>query len=158
MTGDVSDLAAVRAQIAAGNATFESFFDGDSVVTDPQRGPLRDYYNWIQEALRHDELPSLERLTLERRRDAVIRLLFYDARIKGRFAAAYRSVISSGYAAVNLPVPDYARLPRKGAVDQVGLFQSKADQKPSEAAEALRWPLVEGLLQLSSRYIPENWI
>lgn len=158
VTGDVSDLASVRAQLAAGNATFESFFEGDSVVTDPQAGPLRDYYNWLQEALRHDDLPGLERLNVERRRDAAVRLLFYEARIRGRFASAYRSLIAGGYAAVNLPVPDFARLSRKDAVNAIGTFQSKADERRHDAAEALRPPLVEGLLQLSSRYIPENWI
>ncbi len=157
-TGDVSDLMSIRARITAGNSTFESFFEGESAVSDPQAGPLRDYYNWLQEALRHDDLPSLERLNFERRRDAVIRLLFFDARLKGRFAGAYRSLIANGYTALGIPAPDFARLSRRDAVNEVARFQSKADETQDEAAEALRPVLVEGLLQLSSRYIPENWM
>ena len=74
------------------------------------------------------------------------------------FARAYGSSITAGYTALGLPIPEFARLVRKDAVNEIGRFQSKADEKRTEAAEALRAPLVEGLLQLSSRYIPVNWI
>lgn len=158
ITGDVSDLTDLRARIAAGNAEFDTYFEGDATVADPQTGPLRDYYNWLQEALRHTDLPGLERLTFEKRRDTTIRLLFYDAQIKGRFASTYRASITAGYSALGLAAPDFGRLSRKEAVAAVGTFESKADQKRLEAAEALRPLLVDGLLQLSPRYIPENWI
>ncbi|HET6149615.1 MAG TPA: hypothetical protein VFH68_18905 [Polyangia bacterium] len=158
VTGEVSDLPELRARIAAGNATFDEYFEGEANVADPQSGPLRDYYNWLQEALRHPDLTYGERLTFERRRDTTIRLIFYDAQIKVRFADAYRSQISAGYASLALAAPDLAHLSRKEAVLAVGAFESKADRKRADAAEALRPLLVEGLLQLAPRYIPENWI
>ena len=137
---------------------FDGYFDGDTIVADTQSGPLRDYYNWLQEALRHAGLPGAERFTFEKRRDTTIRLIFYDAQIKARFANAYRASIAAGHVALGLGTPDFTRLSRKDAVLAVRTFQSKADQMRIEAAEALRGPLVEGLLQLSSRYIPDNWI
>jgi len=157
-TGEVSDLAELRARIAAGNATFDQYFDGLINVTDTQGGPLRDYYNWLQEALRHDDLPEAERHTFEKRRDSTIRLIFYDVRVKARFANEYKALIAKGFTSLGLTAPDFGRLPRKDAIAAIAAFEQKADERSIETAEALRGPLVDGLLQLSARYIPENWI
>jgi hypothetical protein len=158
ITGEVSSLTELRGRLAASDATFNRYFEGNAIVGDTQTGPLRDYYNLLQEILRHTDLSNTERFTFETRRDTTIRLIFYDANIKRRFADTYRAPIAAGHAALGLTAPDFGRLSRKEAVLSIEAFEAKADQNRVEAAEALRPYLVAGLLQLSPRYVPENWI
>jgi len=145
-SGDVSGLEELRARLAAGHDIFEAYFDGRATVTNTDDNPLRDYYDVVQSMLRHIDLPVGEKQALEARRDTTIRLIFYDSTIKGRFATAYGSELSAGYAALGLPRPDIAHLSRKGALEAVAQFERSADAKNVPAAEVLRPYLVEGLV------------
>ncbi len=86
-----------------------------------------------------------------------IRLIYYDV-IRVAFAAHSGREIASGYAAFGSPVPDYGRLSRKEALAAVDAFVAKIGPGSPDAALRLRILLVEGLRNLSARYIPENWI
>jgi hypothetical protein len=158
VTGEVDTFEALRARLAAARQTFDDHFDGRAVVVDTGTGPLREYYDILQAMLRHADLPGAERSTIEKRRDVTIRLIFYDRYVKAAFAREYGKVIAAGYAALGLPVPDFARLSRKEAVASISAFEAKADTKEIDAAERLRPTLVEGLIQLNERYIPVNWL
>jgi len=158
VTGEVDSLETLRARLAAASATFDDYFEGRAVVVDTGAGPLREYYDILQAMLRHADLPGSDRRTIEKRRDATIRLIFYDRHVKAAFAREYAKIIAAGYTALGMPVPDFARLSRKDALASIATFQAKADAKEVDAAERLRPILVEGLLQLSERYIPVNWI
>ena len=158
VTGEVNSIEELRARVTAARATFDSYFRGDEIVTDTGNGPLRDYYELLQAMLRHVDIRETEQSTLAKRRDVTIRLLFYDKSVKASFAREYRSPIVAGYDALGMPAPDFSRLSRKQALASITEFEEKADAKPIEAAEKLRPYLVEGLVQLSDRYIPVNWI
>jgi hypothetical protein len=157
-TGEVNTIAELRARFAAAHATYESYFEGDAIVVDTGAGPLRDYYELLQAILRHVDLPDSDRPSFEKRRDVTIRLIFYDASVKGNFGRAYRSVIGPGYEALGMAPPDFARMTRKEALASISVFEEKADANRNEAVEKLRPYLVEGLLQLSERYIPVSWV
>jgi len=158
VTGEVNSIEELRARVTAARATFDSYLRGDVIVTDTGSGPLRDYYELLQAMLRHVDIRETERSTLAKRRDVTIRLIFYDKSVRAIFAREYRSLIVAGYDAVGMPVPDFSRLSRKQALAAITGFEEKADAKPSEAAERLRPYLVDGLVQLSDRYIPITWI
>jgi hypothetical protein len=158
VTGDVNSLESLRASVNAAQATFDSHFDGESVVVDTGTGPLREYYDLLQAMLRHPDLPSYDRSTIEKRRDVTIRLIFYDRYVRGKFAREYASQIATGYGALGMAAPDFGRLSRKQAIASIASFEMKANAKEVDAAERLRPILVEGLLQLSGTYIPENWL
>jgi hypothetical protein len=156
-TGVIESVEALRARIAAGAGTFEAFFAGESIVTDHQSGPLRQFYDTIQSLLQHEELPAAERHAFELKAAMTIRLIYFDA-IRVAFSTHNRSAIASGYAALDLPAPDFSRLDRKQALAAIDAFVAKAGPKSPEAVTRLRPLLVDGLRNLSGRYIPENWI
>jgi hypothetical protein len=158
VTGDVNSLEALRASLNAAQATFDSHFDGDSVVLETGAGPLREYYDLLQAMLRHPDLPSYDRPTIEKRRDVTIRLIFYDRYVRGKFAREFGSQIAAGYGGLGMVPPDFGRLSRKEAIASIAAFEMKANAREVNAAERLRPILVEGLLQLSASYIPENWL
>ncbi len=83
-TGVVEPIETILARLIAAENAFQSFFVGDSVVTDHQSGPLRDYYDNIQALLQHTELPADQRSTWEARSQVTIRLIYFDT-IRGRF-------------------------------------------------------------------------
>lgn len=94
---------------------------------------------------------------MELKAATTIRLIYYDV-IRIAFAAHNGREVASGYAAVGLPVPDYGRLGRKQAMAEIDAFVAKIGPGSRDAAMRLRVLLVDGLRNLSARYIPENWI
>jgi hypothetical protein len=157
-TGVVEPIDALRARLNAGEATFSAFFAGDSVVTDPQTGPLRDLYNDLQAMLRHPDLPPGEKPALERKRDVTIRLLYYDKTVKARFAFAYKPIIDGGYAALAIAAPNFGSLSRKAALVAIAQVAARAGANRAPAIVSLLQHLTEGLRDLGERYIPANWI
>lgn len=157
-TGEVNSIEVLRARVAATSDMFETSFDGRAVVVDTGSGPLREYYETLQAMLRHHDLPDTERFTIENRRDVTIRLLYYDKTVKKAFATHHAALIASGYSALAIPVPDFARLSRKEALASIAEFEARASTTTKEPAERLRPYLTEGLRQLKEQYIPVNWI
>ncbi|QRK04901.1 hypothetical protein JQX13_32400 [Archangium violaceum] len=147
------------ARYAAGRATFERCFRGDEEVRDSQHGPLRDYYNTLQELLGQPDVPASDRPALERARDQTLRLLFYG-KVAVRFQETYRSSIRRGFEALGLSAPDFSRLGRKEALALIQSFEaelSRHNPRPEEAQRLLPL-LTEGLRDLQRSRIPENWI
>ena len=156
-TGIVEPIETILARLTGGENTFQSFFVGDSVVTDHQSGPLREYYDNIQALLLHTELPADQRSTWYARSQVTIRLIYFDT-IRGRFQQTYASQIAAGYAAVGLPVPDFSVMDRKSALASVAAFEAKLGRSAPTAAIPLLPPLTDGLRALGERYIPLTWI
>ena len=132
-TGIVEPIETILARLTGGENTFQSFFVGDSVVTDHQSGPLREYYDNIQALLLHTELPADQRSTWYARSQVTIRLIYFDT-IRGRFQQTYASQIAAGYAAVGLPVPDFSVMDRKSALASVAAFEAKLGRSAPTAA------------------------
>ncbi len=153
----VEDIDTIRAREAADRHIFDEFFAGDQIVVDTDSGPLRDYYNTIQAFLNHPLLQAAERPALEKKRERTVRLIFYQKEIRKKFQQAYAREITTGFRALDLPVPNFASLDRKQAVAAIQAFQKKAGTRPPAAAkECLR--LIQGLYDLDPQIIPLNWI
>jgi len=158
--GPQKPLAELRAELARTDPATRPFFTGEQIVADTQSGPLRDSYRAIQRLLGSRQLPASERPALEARRDATIRVIFYDALVKGKFQEAYGGRIQAGFAALGLVAPDFSKLSRKDALASVAAFESALaarNPKPA-AAQALRPLLTDGLKDLKPSVIPNSWV
>lgn len=156
----VRTLDELRRDYESGRTTVGSFFSGNQDVGNTQEGPVREHYNSIQHLLQSPQLPPAERTTLEAARDQVIRLNFYDASVKGKFQAAHAPKIAAGFAAVGLPAPDFSKLSRKEALQQISAFEAKLNgmnPKPA-AAQTLKPLLTDGLRDLRTSQIPNTWV
>lgn len=139
------------AQLSTGDAVFERYYTAGEKVSDPQNGELRSYYNLVQRALRHNELPETRKPELESRRDKTIRLLFYHV-VRARFAQAHSVALTEGYTEAGQTLPDFASLERADALAAI-----KAFEKAGGGGAALDL-LQRGLVELSNELILEQWI
>jgi len=130
---------------------------GDSVVTNHQSGPLRNYYDDVQALLLHQDLPADQRSYFEARAAVTIRLIYFDT-IRGKFQATYARQIAAGYAAVGVPAPNFSAMDRKSALALIAAFEAKLTPSAPAAATQLRPLLADGLRALANRYIPVPWI
>lgn len=150
----------LRGEFDRRRPAFDEHFNGRSTVDNPQSGPLRDYYNSMQRLLQSRELPAGERPGLEAQRDQTIRLIYYNATVKGKFQAAHSPAIRAGYEKLGLVPPDFSTLSRADALKAISEFQNKLNgtrTKPPEA-ERLLPLLTDGLRDLKSNVIPEAWV
>ena len=138
---------------------YNDYFSGAREVVDTQTGPLREYYNHVQAMLQHPDLPGGRSLALKDRRDATIRLIYYNKSIKKNFASNNRLLIEKGYQAVSKPIPDFALLSRKDALIAIGVFERIiAGGMSHPDARNLLPHLTEGLRDLKATHIPSSWI
>jgi hypothetical protein len=79
----------------------------------------------------------------------------YD-QARTHFAADHAQKLKDGYAAVNLPLPDYAKLSRKDALAAIKTFETAAAGKSGAAADALK--LLKGFEKLSPDVVLESWV
>lgn len=155
-----AQIEALRAALSDLEPVFERCFRGAEEVTDPKRGPLRDYYNVLKALLQHPSLPGQDRGALERKRGQTIRLIKYRSTVAPRFAARYAKVIRKGFSAVGLPVPDFASLSRAEALEHIEALNQRIrgpETLPADTAVLLP-PLIEGLRELRSSVIPDAWV
>jgi len=161
--GEFRSAAELRAALAEQEATYREFFAGERDVVSTQSGPLRVYYAAVQELRGLRATPAAERRELARLRDQVIRLIFYDARVKQEFQAEHGDEVAAGWAALGLPgeAPDFAALSRADALAAVARFRAAYDGfaglPPAAASEALRL-LEDGLRDLRAERIPDTWV
>jgi hypothetical protein len=164
MTGGYQDghpprpYAEVRADMDLLAPTFDAFFRGEEVVSSPQSGPLRDYYNALQACLQHPDLPASDRAALESRRDVTIRLIYYAATVARRFAAHFASAIEAGFSSVGLPAPDFAALSRRDALASIAAFEPRGRAPGAPPAAVALLQILEGLVQLDRAVIPDTWV
>lgn len=90
--------------------------------------------------------------------ETTIRLLFFQSNIRGKFQQTYGDILTAGFAALKLDVPNFALLNRREALAVIQEFQAKANTSSSTAARRCLPLLTEGLRDLDSKYIPANWI
>lgn len=147
------------ARVTGAEPLYKDYFSGMKNVVDTQTGPLREYYNDVQAMLQHPDLPSGRMPALEARRDATIRLIYYDKSIKKNFANNKRQLIERGYRALGKPVPDFASLSRKDALTAIQVFERAiaGGAGPLDARNLLPH-LTEGLRDLKATHIPSSWI
>lgn len=138
--------------------TYQRFFRGDDEVKDTQRGPLRDYYRTIQDLETHQDTDESRRPGLQDQKDQTIRLIYYDKHVKKRFAQEHGAQIKAGYESLGLQAPDFSKLSRKEALEQIERFEDKLGSTIPGPAERLLPLLTNGLRDLRSSVVPNNWI
>lgn len=152
-------LSELRAEVEQREPAFSRFFTGEQKVQNSQRGPLREYYNHVQNLLQHGDLPATERTELESRRDQTIRVLYYDSHIRHKVESEYGSAIEAGYEALGLDAPHFGELSRGDAMNAIRDFRetlSNTPNAPAAASDLL--PTLNGVWNLDPQTIPETWI
>jgi hypothetical protein len=152
--GQPVSLEDARRGVEMYDADFQDAFSGAAEVQDPQRGPLREYYNAVQRVLAHPETDAATRAQMTVRRDTTIRLLFYRL-IRGKFAAAYGTRLKAGYDEAHVALPAFAELPRRGALAAIEAFGAQASGAKGQDALQL---LQKGLRDLDPALIPATWV
>jgi len=154
----VEPLANLRGRLASEELSYSNFFNGDTLVSDPERGALRDYYNDLHTLLQHPDLPPDERPRWEQRREITIRLLFYEQRVKVAFMRRFGTAISEGAAILGKQVPPYADLNRKKSIEAIEQFSVGISGSSPPAAANARDLLTRGLKALDPALIPIDWL
>lgn len=157
--GHLRDMALISAELTQLQPTYDEFHQGDQVVTDTQRGPLRDYYRLVQELLGHPDLADADRPNWILMRDQTIRLIFFVAPVSVRFQEAYEAELHAGYDALGLAHVDFSTLTRKEALEAVEAFEAAAalvtpTPEVTRALDLLR----RGLIDLHPDLIPHEWV
>lgn len=145
-------------RIVAAEQTYLTFFSGAANVQSPQRGPLRDYYNDLQELIGHPLATPVQLNRYQPRIHATIRLLYFDKSIKKKFSRAHAGDLNKAYGELGLPKPAYAELSRKACLDEIKKVEQTASPHSSSTVTKVRDLLIHGLKNLEPDYIPENWI
>ncbi|MHC4391123.1 MAG: peptidoglycan-binding domain-containing protein [Planctomycetota bacterium] len=158
--GELRPLADIQTELEGTNAEYAEYFSGAQDVQNTQYGPLRDRYRLVQELLGNPSTPTLDRPGLETQRDETIRLIFFDATIKGHFQNEYSDQISAGFEALGMDVPDFSQLSRGEALEQIDAFDAKLQTTLSKPAAALELAplLTRGLKNLERAIIPNTWV
>ena len=156
-TGVLEPMENIRDRVIGAENIYQSFFRGDSVVTDHHSGPLRAYYDDIQALLLHRDVPADQRRYYDARAGVTIRLIYFDT-IRAQFQATYAHEIAAGYAAVGLPGPNFSGMDRKSVLTSIAAFEAKLTQSAPFFATQLRPLLTDGLRALGGRYIPVTWM
>ena len=129
---------------------------GELAVADPQDGPLRDYYSLVQRTLSQLGLSATRAAELERRRDQVIRLLYWEVILR-KFLAAYDAELRAGYAALERGWPEWSRFTRRDAVGEIQAVRLGASINGAAAVRRLLERL-EGLYELDADVVPTSWV
>ncbi len=152
-------LSADRAAYDSSADVVLDYLSGDSVVDNPQTGPLRTHYNRIQRLLGRNDLGAEERTQLEGERDQVIRTLYWK-NVRSFFNTVHHDAINTGFSELGLEVPDFSKMSRKDAMAKVAAYNTALDsaESPSSTAVNLGDLLNKGLKDLSPSFVPEAWI
>jgi hypothetical protein len=152
-------LAELREEAARLEGDFERAFRGDARIVDPQQGPVRDYYDALQRLLQHPDLPAAEHEALSARRDQTIRMLFYEASVRGRFQETHGAELSAAFRSLGLEPVDFSRLGRGDAMAAIGAYRARMESRGEPSSAAARGlELLNGLWNLDPRTVPQAWI
>jgi hypothetical protein len=87
-----------------------------------------------------------------------IRLIYFDKKIKKKFAEHHKSIIASGYKELGVIAPDFSKLSRKQCLKAIQEFEGVSTSSSMNEVIKLKEELTYGLKELRSSHIPDNWI
>lgn len=166
----------------------EDYFRDDKPVKDPQNGELRTVYTNVQLVLGNTpNLSSEDKKELEKYRDRSLRLLFFND-ISKKFNSTYSLQIESGYKALDMKPINFSGLSRSECRKELNNYRERFDalskkmeyevdkktksggspndiqnikdsyaEKINNAKNLLKL-LDDGLINLDTNIIPENWV
>ncbi len=154
--GSPLTLSQLQSALTARESLRLEYLSGRRLVADSQSGPLRDYYGLVQRTLSHVDLREADAPRLERLRDQVIRLLYWDV-ILPKYLAAYEGELRAGYSGISRSFPEWARFSRRDAVVEIPSVKLAASVQSAAAVRRLV-TLLDGLFELDSEVVPTNWV
>lgn len=153
-----SDLNDLINRITSAEPMFQSHFRGETIVRDTQSGPLRAYYNDLQEVVGHELAGPAQVRQYRTRLEITIRLIYFEKAVKKKFMSTHGGVIKRAYKILMIKMPDYSKLDRKACLHEIGKFSQAAERVQSDEVQQALILLVQGLKDLDSAHIPANWI
>ena len=123
-------------------------------------GFLQDFYQRTQELTNHHDFRDQStafRQLWQARREASLRLRFYDSHVAAMFDRHHRRAVERGFGALGLDAPRFDRLSRAAALDAIAAFDARLQSNSPRAARHL-WPLLEGLRDLTPHVVPIHWL
>jgi hypothetical protein len=153
-SGDVA-LSTVKADVSSRENAFTSAFNGGK-IDDPHSGPVRQYYNALNNLQNHKDLPASERDAVREKIEKTIRLLYFKDVAKG-WATENASIIDKGYAAAKMDKPDFSKMDRGTALQTIETYLKSTEGSKDPAVLALRAEMV-ALRDLDSSKIKASWI
>lgn len=153
-----TSITALISRVRNAESMFQEFFSGDRTVVNTQSGPLRIYYNDLNDLVGHPSLSPEQRLRYQERGKVTIRLIYFDKTVKHKFAEKYAEIISKGYKALKMSAPNFAQMSRKDCLKEISFFETKSAQSTESDVTALKRLLLSGLMDLNEILVPANWI
>jgi hypothetical protein len=147
-------LAELRARELAAGARFAALMNGTIRVRTSQDPAARDDYATYQALARRNDVE--DPAPYEKRAAQLLRIRFYESRVRAKFATTYREPLEAGFAAAGMRTPDFARLTRAEALGAVRAFEERAEGIHSPEIARAR-ELLRGLVELDERTIPDQW-
>ncbi|MCB9778610.1 MAG: hypothetical protein H6742_08625 [Alphaproteobacteria bacterium] len=144
------------------DSVYMPHLSGEQTVTDSQSGPLREFYNLVQRYLSHPDASGGELARYQGIRDTTIRLLYWGL-VTRKFADAYGTRLTAGYAAVERALPAFASMSRLDAAAEVDAFSAAADAMAmtgdrDAAVDDVLDLLERGLVELDATLVPTQWL
>lgn len=153
-SGDVM-IDTVKADVQTRESSYTSAFNGGK-IDDPHSGPVRQYYNALNNLQNHKDLPASERDAVREKIEKTIRLLYFKDVAKG-WANENASVIDKGYAAAKLDKPDFSKMDRGQALQAIETFMKSTEGSNDPAVKALRAEMT-ALRDLDPSKLKASWI
>ncbi len=141
----------LSSQLSNQSGVFDDHFSGATPVANAQSGPLRDYYGLVQRLLGHPEASADQVTTFTGRRDATIRLLYWQV-INDKFMQVHGQEITDAYSSLGETMPDFASLGRAEALQAIEAFIAAGGS--GRAADLLG----RGLRDLDPEIILTQWV
>ena len=129
-------------------------------ITDPHTGLIRQYYSWLVRLTQHKNLPEDERAYWNEKKNQTIRLLYFSDTVAPAFAKSHAKEIEQGYAKMGLKAPDYGKLSRAAALQEISDFNAKLQKNPDAPADSQQLGILleRGLGDLDTSIIPDGWV
>ncbi len=150
----------LRPALAGQNYTYDGQWRVPLSITDPHTGLVRQYYSWLVRLSQRRDMPSDERALWVEKKHQTIRLLYFSDTVAKHFQSEYGEEIKRGYAKLGLQAPDFGRISRAQALQEVARFGAKLDKTPHAAPEAQQVGtlLQRGIQDLDPGVIPDGWV
>jgi hypothetical protein len=149
-------LETVRKDAGSARAQLPAYVDGTSAPDHGEHNVVQSYRALRRLSARPDATPA-ERAQAKVDADVVLRVRYY-ASVRTQFSKTHGAAVASGFRAVGLAPPDFARMSRKEALAAIASFEAAAARHvhPPRAA-AFVAPTLRGFANLDPNVVPERW-
>jgi len=132
----------------ADDATFQKYFDGDSVDADSHVGPLFEYYRRSRNASNRSTITGTDHAYAQKAADQSFRLRFWPGMVS-HFQSTNKTALDAA------KVPDVSKMTRKKALIAIQAFLTSAGSGADFNAAAL---LLKGLRDLDATILHDDWL